>query len=48
MSGFKRPERFIVVGTTIATVTVMGMLLDNYLTEERFVELSLFSDQDIR
>ena len=48
MSGFKRPERFIVVGTTIAAVTVMGMLLENYLTEERFVELSLFSDQDIR
>ena len=48
MSGFKCPERFVCFGTTIAIVTVMGVLLDNYLTEERFVELSLFRDEDIK
>ena len=32
--GFKCPDRVIVVGTTIATVTAMWRLLDSYLTEE--------------
>ena len=45
MSGFKCPERFILVGTAI---TVMSMLFDRDLTKERFVELSVFSGQDIR
>ena len=40
MCGFKCLERDVVVGTTISTVIAMWRLLESYLTEERFMDVS--------